>query len=399
MTSIEWTDKTWNPIAGCTVVSEGCKNCYAINQAMRNAAMGCGKYVGTTRKSGTKHVWTGKINFDEKALLAPLKRKIPTRYFVNSMSDLFHENVPDEWIDKIFAVMALCPQHTFQVLTKRPERMLAYFNEGIPLNHGFTARWYPIEEAAKRIQRNTALAPCCPDNVCLPLPNVWLGVSIEDQATANERIPLLLDTPAAVRWVSAEPLLGRVRLDRVGEWSETYEDLGRHPDDYWPADAYDAMWLDALFGVYAGEARLPEGQALGTIDVGLRHCGGKIDWVVVGGESGPGARPMHPEWAYSIQQQCERAEVPFLFKQWGAWLPGHFDVENPPYIKFHDGSWFNSDLLPDMDEPEVCKKWDDGLSYVVDGETEQCIFLRVGKKKAGRKFFGKTFDQYPEAQQ
>ncbi|WP_417831690.1 DUF5131 family protein [Terasakiella sp.] len=382
MTSIEWTDKTWNPIAGCTVVSEGCKNCYAINQAMRNAAMGCDKYVGTTRKSGTKHVWTGKINFDEKALLAPLKRKIPTRYFVNSMSDLFHENVPDEWIDKIFAVMALCPQHTFQVLTKRPERMREYYQN--PARDDLIT--WAQAEFANRFQSQT-----------VSLPNVWLGVSIEDQKTADERIPILLDTPAAVRWVSAEPLLGPVRLDRIGGWSETYEDLGRHPDDYWPANAYDAMWLDALFGVYAGEARLPDGQALGTIDVGLRHCGGKIDWVVVGGESGHGARPMHLEWVQKIQEQCGgHVNVPFLFKQWGTWLPhSHFVDQCVPdddeITRYKTMEW-RGDVWADVGKPV----WSDFTDGVVD---EDHCYALVGKKKAGRLLNGKTYDQYPEVQQ
>jgi len=378
MTSIEWTDKTWNPIAGCTVVSEGCKNCYAINQAMRNAAMGCAKYVGTTRKSGTKHVWTGKISFDEKALLAPLKRKIPTRYFVNSMSDLFHENVPDEWIDRIYAVMALCPQHTFQVLTKRPERMREFYQN--PARDDLIT--WTQAEFTKRFQSQT-----------VSLPNVWLGVSIEDQKTADERIPILLETPAAVRWVSAEPLLGPVRLDRVGEWSETYENLGRHPDDYWPANAYDAMWLDALFGAYAGEARLPDGQALGTIDVGLRHCGGKIDWVVVGGESGPGARPMHPEWVRSMQRRCERADVSFLFKQWGNYSPrGNPNVE--PVMACECG-WTGATTaeLKDHDRNGCSAK------VMACSNIPVCNMYPVGKKTAGRLLDGQLFDQYPEVRQ
>ncbi|WP_417821274.1 phage Gp37/Gp68 family protein [Terasakiella sp.] len=308
MSKIEWTDKTWNPIAGCAVVSEGCKNCYAINQAMRNAAMGCDKYVGTTRKSGTKHVWTGKINFDEKALLAPLKRKTPTRYFVNSMSDLFHENVPDEWIDKIFAVMALCPQHTFQVLTKRPERMREFYQN--PARDDLIT--WAQAEFTKRFQSQT-----------VSLPNVWLGVSIEDQATANERIPLLLDTPAAVRWVSAEPLLGPVIFGSV--------------DIHGIGKVYREKVIDHL------------------------------DWVVVGGESGPGARPMHPEWADELRGQCEMSGVPFLFKQWGEWAP-------------YDRGQIDQGAL---------------VSY---GATWRPL-IKIGKKLAGRLMHGKTFDQYPEAGQ
>ncbi|WP_417790300.1 DUF5131 family protein [Terasakiella pusilla] len=329
MSKIEWTEKTWNPIAGCTVKSDGCQNCYALNMANRLQAMGLDKYKGLVRRSGKKAVWTGKINFDEKALLEPLKRKKPTRYFVNSMSDLFHENVPDEWIDRIFAVMALCPQHTFQVLTKRPERMREYFNEGIPLNHGFTDRWYPIEEAAKRIHRITALATC-PDIVRLPLPNVWLGVSIEDQKTANERIPLLLDTPAAVRWVSAEPLLG-------------------------PVD-FSTEYLAVKCGGEYPFPNMPDDHRTKLVDL--------LDWVVVGGESGTGARPMHPEWVRDIQRQCEIANVPFLFKQWGEWAP------------YDRGS---------IDQNKLEKY----------GSTDTPL-QKFGKKAAGRLLNGKTYDEYPD---
>ena len=188
-------------------------------------------YDGTTKKTKGGAVWTGKMALSENALLEPLKRKKPTMYFVNSMGDLFHENAPDEWIDQVFSVMAKCQQHTFQVLTKRSKRMLEYITS---CQHGA-------------------------DDIggVWPLPNVWLGVSCEDQTRWNERWPDLARTPAAIRFVSAEPLLGQI--DMVGS--------------------------------------------------------GKLDWVIAGGESGPGARPMQPEWARDIRDQCKIANVNFFMKQ------------------------------------------------------------------------------------
>lgn len=221
------------------------------------------------------------------ALLKPLKRKTPTTYFVNSMSDLFHEDVPDEWIDRVFAVMALCPQHTFQVLTKRAARMRAYFNRvTVP---GYTAEMAAedddIDMGAARFALTVQL--CGEWNIgrtwsppILPLDNVWLGVSCEDQRRANERIPDLLATPAAVRFVSAEPLLGPVDFTK------------------------DRLWH--------ASCRLCVGQ-------GPCAAGGVgIDWVIVGGESGHGARPMKREWADSIVSQCREANVACFVKQLGA---------------------------------------------------------------------------------
>jgi len=198
-TKIEWTrsddgtlGRTWNPIRGCSVVSEGCRNCYAMNFATRFAKEG-EPYEGLAYRNSSGAHWTGKVEFIEKHLTDALRWRKPARVFVNSMSDLFHESIPDEWIDKIFAVMAYAPQHVFQVLTKRPERMLSYLScrEGRRVViDGLGAIWT--------------------HTVSWPLPNVHLGVSAEDQKTANERIPLLRETPAAVRWVSAEPLIGPI---------------------------------------------------------------------------------------------------------------------------------------------------------------------------------------------
>jgi protein gp37 len=217
---IEWCDATWNCLAGCSIVSPGCHHCYAMHMAARLEAMGQAKYAGTTKKAKGKTLWTGKINLDEKALEIPLKKKKPTRYFVNSMSDLFHDDVPEAFIDRCFAVMALCPQHTFQVLTKRVDRMRAYFadsatedrideiacDEGHKRDLGLGAKEGDLLQSEDWVRFGRG------GYVELPLPNVWLGVSVEDQQRADERIPLLLETRAAVRFLSVEPLLGSVQL-------------------------------------------------------------------------------------------------------------------------------------------------------------------------------------------
>ena len=238
-TTIAWTDKTWNPVRGCSLVSPGCTNCYAMRQARRFSGPGQ-PYEGLTRMTEHGPLWTGKVRLVESELDAPLRWRKPCRVFVNSMSDLFHEDVPFEFITQVWNTMYRASEHTFQVLTKRPERMLAFhrmFGEAnkMPLVH-----------------------------------NVWLGVSVENQATADERIPILLQTPAAVRFLSAEPLLEPIDL---------------------------ATWFFSAM-----------------TDQGKCAC----DWVIVGGESGPGARPCNVEWIRSIVRQCRGAHVPVFVKQLGS---------------------------------------------------------------------------------
>lgn len=258
MSKIEWTDVTWNPTRGCSRVSPGCEHCYAERMAHRLNHPG-GAYEGLTRLTARGPVWTGDVRLVNDQLEAPLRWRKPRMVFVDSMSDLFHEWVPFEFIDQVFAAMALCPQHTFQVLTKRPERMREYLS---PLR---------VERVERQEETIAPELRCWPE---WPLPNVYLGVTAENQDAADARIPLLLDTPAAVRFVSAEPLLGALVLER----------LGRH-------------WLG------------PPSQSAG-MNYGL-------DWVIVGGESGPGARPMDGAWVRSIRDQCTAEVVPFFFKQWG----------------------------------------------------------------------------------
>jgi protein gp37 len=277
-TGIEWTDATWNPIRGCSRVSEGCRNCYAEAVARRFSGPGM-PYEGLAILSRGRASWTGKVAFVEEHLLDPLRWRKPRRIFVNSMSDLFHERVSDEWIDRIFAVMAMCAWHTFQILTKRPKRMLEYLSQ--VSDEKDTQRW---QNAADDLVPNCAVV----EDRAWPLENVHLGVSVENQKAADERIPLLLKTPAAVRFISAEPLLGPVDLAELPSASG----IGRHLDSLSNA------------GVDPG-ALIPA----------------KLDWVICGGESGPRARPMHPDWARSLRDQCTAAGVPFFFKQWGEWVP------------------------------------------------------------------------------
>jgi len=238
-TPIEWTEATWNPVVGCDIVSPGCTNCYAMKMAARIEAMGTAPhYAGTTKKVATrggeaagrtgkkkgKAVWTGKVTAaPDHILTQPLRWTRPRRIFVNSMSDLFHEAVPDHLIDRIFAIMALTPQHTYQVLTKRSARMRTYLSAS-----DRPRRIYDVvcDMVIGDELQVLLLAPGIHDpgiaptrlRVTLdlwPLPNVWLGVSAEDQTRADERIPDLLATPAAIRWVSAEPLLGPIDFNDI----------------------------------------------------------------------------------------------------------------------------------------------------------------------------------------
>lgn len=297
-TKIEWTDATWNPITGCSVVSPGCTNCYAMRLAGTRLKHHPSR-VGLTRDTKAGPVWTGEVRFNPQWLDEPLRWKKPRMIFVCAHGDLFAEGVPDEWIDQVFAVMALAPQHTFQVLTKRPQRMRDYLRHGGVLDR--------LVSAACRIDSPDGASWAADIHSGhvrgLPLPNVWLGVSVEDQKRAVERIPILLETPAAVRWISVEPILGPIDLTRIDQ----------------PNDGFGPYWINALTageaGWFADEAATIRTEADPLAFSGLA----RLDWVVAGGESGTGARPMHPDWARALRDQCSAAGVPFLFKQWGNW--------------------------------------------------------------------------------
>lgn len=346
MSKIEWTEATWNAIVGCSIVSPGCTNCYAMKMAGRLEAMGTLQhYSGTTKRSKAGPVWTGKLALaPERTLIEPLRRRKPTTYFVNSMGDLFHEDVPDAWIDRIFAVMALAPQHTFQVLTKRAARMRDYLTDSDLSNRISAALgcmldgdwvWTEGKRFRQAIERLidvfAGMSTDDDGNIVYhddpwPLPNVWLGVSAEDQRRADERVPDLRATPAAIRLVSAEPLLGPIDFGRIPSPVVTPEDEGYYHSaldggdtHYRDSDPdYDGkVWTDAVDGP------LME----------------KLDWIIVGGESGKGARPMHPGWARAIRDQCAAAGTAFFFKQWGEWGFDPFLIEagGPSFHRFEDG--------------------------------------------------------------
>jgi protein gp37 len=303
MSKIQWTEETWNPVVGCTPVSPGCLNCYAGTLAPRLAAMGQAQYADLTvhrciyRHPGspTRAVFNGTVRCLDDALGKPLARKKPTMYFVCSMGDLFHEAVPFEFIDRVFAVMALCPQHTFQVLTKRPERMAEYLS-------GATAEGSERVPADKR--RRNAIADAivhgwsrwrdyprpCPafelrSGHTWPLPNVWLGTSVEDQARLDERVPHLLRCPAAVRFLSCEPLLGAL------EFGATFYRYMSKASGLRYQNVHSAGDHDVLPGV---------------------------DWVIVGGESGAHARYCETTWIRGVVDQCKATGVPVFVKQLGA---------------------------------------------------------------------------------
>mgnify|MGYP004417313778 CR=1 FL=1 len=290
-TNIAWATDVWNPISGCTKVSPGCLHCYAA--ALDKRFHRDGPYVPWTvaaqRKADKNNVQKmHTVHLHPERLDAPLHWKRPRRIFVNSMSDLFHEDVPDEFIGKVFMTMAMSPMHTFQVLTKRPERIMKWFE------------WADSHKVYKDSDGKEGFAPILPrwniNRGPWPLPNVWLGVSVENQRYANERLPLLAQCPAAVRFVSAEPLLGPLDL-RSWLWGKLdcrclEEERIEHPD--WPHPNY--CWKEV-----------------------------PLSWVIVGGESGPGHRPMKVEWVQSLADQCSAAGVPLFVKQGSGLWPGQQD--------------------------------------------------------------------------
>lgn len=352
--NIEWTDVTWNPVSGCNKVSAGCENCYAIrmsNRLQSNPKMG-NRYKDTVIKTEQgKLNWTGKILMHENVLLLPLKWKTSHRVFVNSMSDLFHEDVPFKFIRLVFGVMAVCKEQTFQILTKRPQRMLEFFE------------WF--ERCDPDFQNDPAddIYDLCVDagieTGCgsafetehWPLKNVWLGVSVENQKAAEERIPLLERIPAAVRFLSCEPLLGPINFK--GLFSKA------------------------------------------TLATSLKSKLTHIHWIIAGGESGHGARPMHPDWVRSLRDYCEKYNVPFLFKQWGNFIPNAMPFRDKQHWINKATGWLTG--------------WRRGKDVCIDTAGKPCLIggdftvaaypvfpmWSVGKHKAGRHLDGKEHNEFP----
>lgn len=302
-TKIEWSDATWNPVTGCTKVSPGCDNCYAETLAERFRGV-----PGHYYQNG----FDVQLRPDKLGL--PLRWTRPRKVFVNSMSDLFHTDIPTPYIARVFGIMAATPHHTYQLLTKRHGRMHALLT-----SEEFRERVYLFNNLDQGDIREPG---------GWPLPNVQLGVSVEDQARANLRIPHLIDTPAAVRWISAEPLLGPIDLRLVDK--------------------------DAL------------------VDGGL-------DWIVVGGESGRNARPMHPDWARQLRDQAATAGIPYLFKQWGEWSPDR--PEGPTQRGKFAYLGPHGERFDERNPPHMSPAW--------------AALYRLGKRNTGRHLDGRTHDDYP----
>jgi protein gp37 len=336
-TGIEWTDDTWNPTLGCDRVSKGCDLCYAVRTATVRAGHPhpaiAAAYEGLTHRTEGGSDWTGLVRMLPERLTIPLRWKKPRRIFVDSQSDLFHANVPDEFIAAVWAVMAATPRHTYQILTKRHARARSLLRDDCRCGAGHPAgahllsamSWAATEHNPDHVPGLTPKAVhegAAGMTFGQPLRNVHLGVSVEDQKAADLRIPALLQTPAVVRWLSCEPLLG-------------------------PVD---------LFGYRNG-----------------------LDWVVAGGESGPSARPLHPEWARQLRDQCQAAGVPYHFKQRGEYTwsatPG-MPFEPRVYVSAVDGRVADEQVA------------------LADGGRWQGVW-KVGKKAAGRELDGREWDERP----
>lgn len=320
-TKIEYVNAVWNPVTGCTKVSEGCRNCYAERMSRRQAG-----------RNGYPVDDPFRVTLHPDLLNLPRRWRKPRRALVSSMGDLFHPNVPGRFINEVWMVMRNVP-HTFLILTKRPQRLLDWTERAAK------SKGWPIEE----IWRS----------------NVWLGVSVEDQQTADERIPFLLHTPAAVRFVSCEPLLGPVDLTRIAPM-----DLGGGV-----VSAGDAL----AGGLWRKEGRSERYRQ-------VRDDIPSLNWVIVGGETDPGARPMHPDWARGLRDQCQAAGVPFYFKGWGDYRP----------VGWVHGGSTGVLLRPDG---HVCRSREELAA------THNFEMLRTGKKASGRLLDGREWNELPQGAQ
>lgn len=341
-TPIEWTDETWNPITGCTVLSPGCTNCYAMKLAGGRIKTHPSRR-GLTMITRSGPVWNGQVRLNREVLEQPWRWDRPRRIFVCAHGDLFHEAVDDSWIDAVFGVMTSSPRHQFQVVTKRTRRLREYLSRIGEDEHNGTEPWANglwRHLPTSNFNWNRDRIEDAIFEAEWPPPNVWIGTSVEDQERADERIPLLANTPAAIRFLSVEPLLSQVNLDAInppGSWGERRNYLRAHPSR-------------------------------------------RIHWVIVGGESQPGARPMHPDWARKVRDDCRDAGIPFFFKQWGEWAPtDHVDLTR--YDTRPRKFW----------EGDACYGlWRDGTRNGMD-----TTVVRVGKSAAGRTLDGMRHNAFP----
>ncbi|BBK37745.1 hypothetical protein STAQ_28230 [Allostella sp. ATCC 35155] len=367
VSKIEWTDRSdWNPIRGCTRVSPGCGGpgkhggCYAEAIAARFSDPGQ-PFHGFAERTSSGPRWTGKVEVQWDRLTAPLGWRKPARIFASSMADWFHEALPAAEIASLFAVAVAAVHlrgHTIQILTKRADRMREILES--------EAFWGQVNaEAGMHVMERTdpldrrwgdARATLEEYGPGKPPPGIWLGVSAEDQRRYDERRPQLEATPAAVRFWSLEPLLGGL-------------DLGLADDD----ECYCDFAGRGFFGSFDRRHAAPCPKA------------GQPDWVIAGGESGPRARPVHPDWARSIRDQCAAAGVPFFFKQWGEWAPGEA-CGAPPTRTEQTTTWWN-------------EGWHFGTQTPADGRNghgdDEPDLYRVGKRRAGRTLDGRTHDGMP----
>ncbi|MEN6521913.1 MAG: phage Gp37/Gp68 family protein [Armatimonadota bacterium] len=323
-TKIEWTQETINLAVGCTKCSPGCENCYAAKLAATRLqhhpdykGLAESDYMGS-EPIAEGYDWTGEVRMLEYNLEKITKMQKPRMIFLNSMGDLFHESVSIGFLVDVFRTILSAGRlhgHTFQILTKRPDRM-------------------------------AELVPIIMNQICgyeWQMPNyIWLGVTAENQEQADKRIPLLIQTPAAVRFVSVEPMLGGINLTRIQEGK---------------------AYLDVLNGRWRRNGK--DGGSLI----------GKLDWVICGGETGQNARPMHPDWVRSLRDQCQDAGVPFFFKSWGEWHEIADDEKENPFSR--NTAYLNVD---------------GGCKF---SKTLKCLH-KIGKKRAGRVLDGHTWDEYPE---
>lgn len=362
MSKIQWTDETWNPTIGCSKVSSGCKHCYAMSQAARIVAMSRGRgqespYENVVEMDDDGEPtprWNRSALFLPERLDQPLRWRKPRRVFVDSMSDLFHEDISFEEIAAVYGVMAAARQHTFQVLTKRPGRAKEFFGwvqseadqwgDGLPM----TVLFSHVPEAVPAHIWEPLMESWVPEmDDRWPLPNVWLGVSAENQEAADERIPPLLECPAAVRFVSAEPLLGPIDFS-------THRGASGLPI-YFAGDPEDGP-LPIVSGFTGQIIGHRERQGWTRHD----HTTPMLDWIIVGGESGADARPCAIEWVRSIVEQCDAASVPVFVKQLGAYVTST-NRGCPPGDDLHDG--------PDSDEWQWW--WRAGLEHSKGGDPEE----------------------------